>query len=336
MLGCPCVEAIAHDHHDGAPGEDTSPVVAVEGLQGLADARAARPAEGEHGELLPDPIQIGLSQRLGDVHEAGVEDEGLRIAKGADQPAREAQEQVAVQVHGPTDVQDQNQAWQLAATAAVDQIERRAAVAQALAQGTAQMNALPLRADALTANQAATHPSRQSLHQLLQVLHRAGLGDEAEITVLDRLLSAGPAARRIITAPLAFTRGRPLDFQHAAGSGSPVALDAPVHASAGEGRVRGGMTAGTTPIGVEELIESRPVTGVTAEQAAQAPMQPLRLEQMIERSDAQGVDLLLDAHLETVVAQKPHETEQPPEDRMLRIERRRPPNQPMDPIPAMK
>src|SRR5581483_9893383 len=221
----------------------------------------------------------------------------------AQHAAREAQKKIAVEIHGAAHVEQHDQARQHAHAPLVYEIDRRAAVAQARADGAAQVDAPAVTRQALPPLNAPAHAARQTLGEIFDRADLARVVQQAKVRLRGRFLPARAAARSLLRRVACIAGLRPIgprDIAAAAGAaGAEAAL-----LRHGRRLDLAGLAALRQPIGVEELVEALPLVRVTAQEAAQSPAQAFPLEQGAAFGDAQRIQPFAHAHLEALPAQQ--------------------------------
>src|SRR5215213_7871737 len=142
QFGVSPVPAITDDHHCGTGAEDAARPLIVEGLDRLADARAAGPVLDRADYVRQRGIDVPLAQLTGDPRQPSTKDEHLRVFQSLPQGVDEAQQQAGIAVHGAGDVADDDEGSGADLSFLAAQLERDAAVAQRATQRGARINEL--------------------------------------------------------------------------------------------------------------------------------------------------------------------------------------------------
>src|SRR6185437_2463570 len=175
------VVAVAHDDDHRARIEHACRMMAIEGGDALADARAARPTGRDQRHAVERAGEIALAQCRAHMDEPGVEDEGLGLAELVEHAAHEAQEEAAVEAHRAADIDKQHEAQWLFAPGAEGEAHRHAAIGHAAMDGGTEVETPAAPLLPLAPTQAVLHAQRQALGQAVDARHLLGIVDAAKI-----------------------------------------------------------------------------------------------------------------------------------------------------------
>ncbi len=102
-------------------------------------------------------VDVAVAQRRRDMREAGVEDEGFRLAESVDDAVQEAHEERGVEAHRAGGVEEHDEAERLPLAPPPEKIDGRSAVRHAAMDGAADVETSAAPAHLLAADEPGAH-----------------------------------------------------------------------------------------------------------------------------------------------------------------------------------